>query len=600
MAHPITLCIAASRCFFKGTSVSRHRERKQVFALFDGNGGFVRLQTMNQFRRHLLLAAVALAAPMDVLGDNTFVYAVQISATVQASPPRIQLHWEPDPYGARSYTVSRKGRNATGWGPGTVLPGHATGFMDANVVAGGHYEYQVVKAGEGYTGYGYIYAGINAPLRENRGKLILLVANTHAAALAPQLGQLKRDLIGDGWQVIRHDVSPADNPDNVRNLIRAHYNADPANVRAVFLFGHVPIKRCGTLEYDGHGARPMPADAFYGDMNGDWSRNPSYLPSDVELMVGRVDFFNMSYSQVDLLRNYLNKDHAWRHKLFTVPRRALMGNRVGDEGGLASAATGYRNFTPLLGPGSIIEANVQDNAAPSERWISILSAAPFLWAYGCGGGGASSMSQLGTHGLYNDVWTSDIVEQDAQAVFSMLYGSHLGEWDVADNIMRAMLATSSGLTVCMGGKPHWYVHHMGLGDPIGHSARLTMNNSTLYKAQMNPFTRGVHIGLLGDPTLRLDIISPPANLAATRKAANVVLTWSPAGEAVAGYHVYRATRPAGPFTRLTTSLLTGTRFTDVGRRQAGTYMVRAVKLEATPSGTYWNPSQGIFASAPAL
>lgn len=548
----------------------------------------------------LFLAGVFLASCVGAVADNTFVYAVQISAGVQTSPPRIQLHWEPDPYGARSYTVFRKGRNATVWGPGTVLPGHATGLTDRNVVVGGHYEYQVVKAGPGYTGYGYIYAGINAPLRDNRGKLILIVANTHAAVLAPQLARLKRDLIGDGWQVIRRDVSPADSPDKVRNLIRGDYNADPANVRAVFLFGHVPIKRCGTLEYDGHGARPMPADAFYGDVNGDWSRNPSYLPSDVELMVGRVDFFNMSYSEVDLLRNYLNKDHAWRHKLFTVPRRALMGNRVGDQGGLAAAATGYRNFTPLLGSGSIIEANVQDDAAPSERWISILSSAPFLWAYGCGGGGSSSMSQLGTHGLYNDVWTSDIVEQDAQAVFSMLYGSHLGEWDVRDNIMRAMLATSHGLTVCMGGKPHWYLHHMGLGDPIGHSARLTMNNSTLYKAQMNPFRRGVHIGLLGDPTLRLDMVSPPANLTATRKAANVALTWSPANEAIRGYHVYRSVLPSGPFMRLTPSLLTGTRFTDVGRKQAGTYMVRAVALEVTPSGTYWNPSQGIFASVPAL
>ena len=29
----------------------------------------------------------------------------------------------------------------------------------------------------------------------------------------------------------------------------------------------------------------------------------------------------------------------------------------------------------------------------------------------------------------------------------------------------------------------------------------------------------------------------------------------------------------------------------------GTYMVRAVKLENSPSGTYFNPSQGVFAKA---
>ena len=556
-----------------------------------------------------MLAGVStVLAAFTACADETFVYAVQISATAQTSPPKIRLQWEPDPYGARSYTVSRKGRNATAWGPATVLPGNATGFNDPNVVVGGNYEYQVVKAGQGYTGYGYIYAGINVPLRDSHGKVILMVANTYATDLAPELARLKSDLIGDGWQVVRQDVSPSDGPGKVRNLIIGDYNADPANVHAVFLFGHVPIKRSGTLEYDGHGARPMPADAFYGDVNGNWSSNPSYLPSDVELMVGRVDFFDMPGqtastpwpSEVEMLRNYLNKDHAWRHKLFTVPRQALMGNRVGDEDGLASAATGYRNFTPLLGPNTIVEANVQDYATPSERWIALLTTGQFLWAYGCGGGGGSSMSQLGTHGQYNDVWSSDIIEQDAQAVFSMCYGSHLGEWDVTDNIMRAMLATSVGLTCCMGGKPHWYFHHMGLGEPIGYSAKLTMNNNTLYRSQQNQFRRGVHIGLLGDPTLRLDAVAAPAGLVATRQGSNVSLSWGPSGEAVAGYHVYRAARPAGPYTRITPTLLKGTQFTDMGKTTAGTYMVRAVKLQTTPSGTYWNPSQGTFASVAGL
>jgi hypothetical protein len=560
---------------------------------------------MNQLRRLFLLAVLGLfAASGNLRADDTFVYAVQISATVQSSPPRIILQWEPDPYGARSYTVYRKGKNAKSWGTGTVLPGKATGFTDANVLPGLTYEYQVIKAGQGYTGYGYIYSGIAAPLNDARGKLILVVANTYAADLATELATLKSDLVGDGWQVIRRDVSPADSPTRVRSLIAAIYNADPLNVRAVFLFGHIPIRRAGTLEYDGHGERPMPADTFYADVNGNWSSNPSYLPSDAELMVGRVDFFDMPGltasmawpSELDLLRNYLNKDHAWRHKLFTVPRRALMGNRVGDEGGLAAAASGYRNFTPLLGPGAILEANVEDNATVSERWISVLSSGQFLWAYGNGGGGASSMSQLGTHGLYNDVWTSDIIEQDAQAVFSMLYGSHLGEWDTTDNIIRAMLGTSVGLTACMGGKPHWYFHHMGLGEPIGFSARVTMNNNNVYKSQLNPFRRGVHIGLLGDPTLRLDPLAPPSNLVAIRSGANVVLTWSSSPELVAGYHVYRAARPNGPFKRLTPRLLKSSQFTDLNQTLAATYMVRAIRLQATPSGTYWNPSQGIFAA----
>src|SRR5207237_540635 len=208
----------------------------------------------------------------------------------------------------------------------------------------------------------------------------------NTATLAAELNRLQTDLIGDGWQIIRHDVSSSDTPASVRALIINDYNADPANLQTVFLFGHVPVFRSGLLNYDTHGARPMPADSYYGDVDGDWSNNPSYLPSDVELMVGRVDFSNM--------------------------------------------------------PGN---------------------GAPIPWP--CD---VASSSQIGTHGLYNDVWSTDLVGQDGSAVFNLLYGSHLGEWDQTDDILRAALATPSlGLTSCLGGRPHWFLHHMGLGEPIG-------------------------------------------------------------------------------------------------------------------------------------
>lgn len=530
---------------------------------------------------------------------------MQISATAQTSPPQIILSWEPDPYGANSYTIFRKTKTGTSWGTNTTLSGTASGFTDVNVTVGSAYEYQVIKAASlGYTGYGYIYAGVAAPITETRGKLILVVANTYTGTLSNDLARLESDLIGDGWQVLRHDVSSSDAPASVRNLIIADYNADATNVKAVFLFGHVPVFRTGTLDYDAHGPRPMPADAYYGDIDGNWGSNPSFLPSDVELMVGRVDLFNMPGNgapvpwpnETELLRNYLKKDHNWRHKLISVPRRALMGNRAGDFDGEAFAASGYRSFEPLVGPGNIIEANIQDNAPVAERWISMLAGGRYLWAYGCGGGDFTTISQLGTHGLYNDLWSVDVVAQDAQVVFAMLYGSHFGEWDSTDDIMRSFLATPTmGLVSFMSGRPHWFCHHIGLGEPVGYAARITMNNSTLYRTQTNAFTRGVHIGLMGDPTLRMDPVAPVSGLNASKAGTTVNLTWSASLDSVAGYYVYRSSSAKGPFTRLTSSLLSGTSFTDSASLSGtSTYMVRAVKLQTTPSGTYYNPSQGIL------
>ncbi|HVV00417.1 MAG TPA: hypothetical protein VHH88_03585, partial [Verrucomicrobiae bacterium] len=68
-------------------------------------------------------------------------------------------------------------------------------------------------------------------------------------------------------------------------------------------------------------------------------------------------------------------------------------------------------------------------------------------------------------------------------------------------------------------------------------------------------------------------------------------------DSLAGYVVYRAPAPAGPFTRLTSAPVVGTTFSDPDVSAGSyTYMVRAVKLQTTPSGTYYNPSQGAFVS----
>src|SRR6476469_2779412 len=100
-----------------------------------------------------------------------------------------------------------------------------------------------------------------------------------------------------------------------------------------------------------------------------------------------------------------------------------MGNRRGDEDGEATAASGYRNFEPLVGPGNTVQAHTEDNAPPDQRWIAMLTGTNYLWAYGCGGGLPSGISQLGTNGPYHDLWSIDVVGDDARAVFVMLFGS---------------------------------------------------------------------------------------------------------------------------------------------------------------------------------
>ena len=134
-----------------------------------------------------------------------------------------------------------------------------------SVAVGNAFEYRVSKIGwtgsANYTGDGYIYAGIQVPLVDSRGTVILVVDNTFTNSLVMELTRLEDDLTGDGWVVIRHDVprmavDPADTSSsvwaaraselaNVKSLIKADYNANPSSVTSVFIFGHVPVLTLG-------------------------------------------------------------------------------------------------------------------------------------------------------------------------------------------------------------------------------------------------------------------------------------------------------------------------------------------------------------------
>jgi len=74
--------------------------------------------------------------------------------------------------------------------------------------------------------------------------------------------------------------------------------------------------------------------------------------------------------------------------------------------------------------------------------------------------------------------------------------------------------------------------------------------------------------LFGDPAMALKIPLPrmPTGVAAYREENGVRISWNAAldsnGNAVAGYHVYRASSAAGPYSKISTELVSGTEFSD--------------------------------------
>ena len=97
----------------------------------------------------------------------------------------------------------------------------------------------------------------------------------------------------------------------------------------------------------------------------------------------------------------------------------------------------------------------------------------------------------------------------------------------------------------------------------------------------------------------MHVVKPVSSLAATAQQGSITLGWTESGDSqLLGYHVYRSTSAAGPFDRLMPDPILQTNYTDsLPDGGAFTYMVRAIKMETSASGTYSNASHGIFISA---
>ena len=550
-------------------------------------------------------------------------FAVMASANVQQSPAQITLAWPQDTNGIpTSYTVYRKLKNDTAFKQLSVLPGTATSFIDATIIPSTGYEYQIIKNAGGYKGLGHIYAGIELPLVDKRGAVILIVDNTVAEPLKNELQQFQQDLIGDGWQVIRHDVARTARDVDVKALIKADYLADPSHVRSVFLFGHVPIPYLGVQTPDGHNNHTgaYPSDVFYADMDGQWTDtgeqwstfiNPdiprmsntpgdgkwdqSRIPSDLELEVGRVDLSNMPGmkngvatfpSELELLRRYLIKDHAFRHKITVFEQRAALGDNFSGKGYSASA---FSAFAAFFGADKI-------TPLPYNNWGALISGS-YLWTYACGPGTFTMVGGGAT--------TTGFIDYNLRTAFTMFYGSYFGDWDNEDAFLRAPLTGETyGLTSVWSGYPPFYFHHMALGETVGYSTRITQNYSgllyTTTPGSVLNTSKVVYLSLMGDPTLRMHVVAPVSNLKLSPSSNIVYLTWLASPDNVVGYHVYRASTMNGPYTRLTTQPIIQTQFTDNAAAAQAVYMVRAIKLEISASGSYYNASQGVFVSNDGL
>ena len=603
--------------------------------------------------RPLILPVFALflyvLSPTPLLGQQPKDMTVMLSASVAEQPiPRITLHWNTDANQQRVY-IWRKLKEAAAF-PGaamdSVVAGSATQWTDVTVKRGIAYEYRLLRYSRTQTGYdsvnkvpiykyfyatGYIVSGIAAP-PSPRERMLVLADSTMLGPLQAGLALLKQDLENEGWEVTTLGTPRAESFNGakvnvVRDLIKGEWLAGQKDLGGVILIGRVPVPYSGNIAPDGHpdhmGA--WPADGIYGVIDGTYSDNfvnvknagrpanenlladgkydPGQWSTDIDIPIGRIDFFDMpvfAKSETELLQAYLQKNHDYRTNLWNVTMGGIIDDNFGTYGELF-AASAWRSFS-VFGSDTAVRAG--------DFFTDLAGPTTMLLGYGCGGGTDNSADGIGS--------SADLATKPVHAVFAMLFGSYFGDWNTQNNLLRSAIATQPRVLASgWSGRPHWYLHHMALGETIGYSTRISQNNRPIVGNNFGNYVpnitvgttglnvasagdRSVHIALMGDPSLRA-VTKPVAVIASVTAQTDypnkVLLSWSkPAGDAQA-YLVYRKLNGARKWTPLTADPIVITTFKDSLVNQGSVqYMVRCCALRSTASGTFYDMGKGRIAS----
>lgn len=564
--------------------------------------------------------------------------AVELRCDVSTSVPRVTLRWNASYFPVTSLNLYRRLPGQGGWGAAIPLAAGATSYADHGAQAGALYEYRLVRqqsSGATPVAEGFLWAGVNLPMVDKRGRMILVVDETIAGPLAVELDRLIADYVGDGWDVVRTDVSRYATPVQVKDAIRGWYAVDPGVTKVALLVGHVPVPLSGQVCPDGHWEAPplphhrgaWPTDAYYGDMDGTWTDSSvNYAVANVngttnnnfpgdgkfdvslltgeflpELTIGRIDLSNMAgvangVGEVELLRRYLNRLHAFRHRQAPF---AILGERVlidddtfGPSWNLPLAGHAWSGGVSLFG----------NAAVAAGDWVPGLQAQDHLVAWGFGPG-----SFTGAGGV---AASTDFRDTRCRAVVNLLFGSFFGDWNTADNFLRAPLVGRSdahGLVSLWSGVPPWQMFPLAAGGTISDVYQFTLRELNWPSGPYPPADASwlspdqSHVAIMGDPVLRIAPPRPVSNLQANVSGAQVTLQWAnPVGESnPLGSRIYRATSWSGPFERIgAQTAANATTFVDTVP-SSGTwhYMVRAVRRHTSASASYDNPAQGVFTTA---
>lgn len=444
-----------------------------------------------------------------------------------------------------------------------------------------------------------IVSGIKVPLEEKRGHAVVVIDETLHPQISDALDTYYRDLAGDGWEVTGVVTRPDESVQSVKDKLAKVYV--PGEEHVFVFVGQVPVPYSGSTSYDGRAdhAGAQPSDAYYADLEStpslwqdrsvrktestssrhhnepkDGKFDPDQVTSDFEASWGRIYFADMNSfgDEATLTNRYFAKLHRWKQGAVEVPARAIVDERIAGKDPVGRHGW---NLSSIVGTEQVFAGS----------WRTTRDY-PFLFGFAADESGYQRMGHVTSADRY--------LAHDHQVVFNGFSGAYLGDWHSPDNLLRAPLCQEKfGLVSVLASSPPWehQLQYMAMGKHIGYGMRfaevgvpLGLSNSTVHKS------------LMGDPSVRIAYPKPISDIEAEGTDDGVRIRWTADAESqVHEYRVYRSGQELNGYERAGIVDGATAEYVDADPGANTFYMVRAVVLTNSASGSYYNASTGIIA-----
>ncbi|MFH1376891.1 MAG: FG-GAP-like repeat-containing protein [Candidatus Woesearchaeota archaeon] len=339
---------------------------------------------------------------------------------------------------------------------------------------------------------------------ENDDLLFLIIDSNLYPYIENELSIFIGDLENDGYNIEMYTVTYGD-PEDLRSFLQTAYPS---------LVGTILIGDISTAWYEIY-YDEFPIDYFYMDLNGNWIDEDSnglfenHTGSvEPEIWVGRIDATTLEGDNIELYKNYFNKNHKYRTSELKLPTRAL----VYVDNDWAYGSQWEQDHEYLYEYINYVDNHDGTNAFDYQNrlnwdyeWITVM-------AHSSSGGHIFSSKFEGDEYFDNWVSSNDIMELDPNGLFYNLFACSSARFTEYDYIAgRYLFADTYGLGVVGSTKSGSMLQFGYFYQPLSYGKNL----GSAYKdwfdyIATDGFDEGEiswHYGmvLLGDPTLKPNV-----------------------------------------------------------------------------------------------